>query len=320
MTVRTVVLVGGSGFIGSRLAQRLASLDVRVLILTRHARHAAELRLLPQVELIEADVLDAAQLTAVCARADALVNLVGVLHSPAGDPYGPAFARAHVELPRQLVAAARAAGLKRLIHISALGADAGAPSAYQRSKAAGEAVIRTAGVDLDWTIFRPSVVFGPHDQFLNLFARLLPFAPVFPLGGAQAGFQPVFVDDVVEAICHALFKHEGIGEVLELAGPRRYTLAELVRYVARLSGRCSLVVPLPEPLAMLQAACLECLPGPLMSRDNVLSMRRDNFASGAALPFGLQPTVLEQVAPQWLGAPTAVRGRFNRLRQGARRN
>jgi NADH dehydrogenase len=143
--------------------------------------------------------------------------------------------------------------------------------------------------------------------------------PVLPLGGAHARFQPVFVEDVVTAIVYALQHRAGINEVIELTGPRIYTLAELVRYVVRLQRHCSVMLPLPESLAMLQAACMECLPGPVMSRDNVLSMRRDSVASGPPMPFGLMPAALETVAPLWLRHDCGWRGLFNQFRQRAHR-
>jgi NADH dehydrogenase len=251
--------------------------------------------------------------------ADAVVNLVGVLHSEPDVPYGPGFACAHVELPRTIVAAARLTDVSRLVHVSALGADIHGPSEYLRSKADGESVIRAAGPDIDWTIFRPSVVFGPGDSFLNLFAKLTAVLPVLPLGGAQARFQPVYVEDVVDAIVHALLHRAGLNEVAELAGPRIYTLAELAKYVARLCGHHSWIMPLPERLALLQAHCMEYLPGPLMSRDNVHSMRCDSVAHGEPMPFGLTPTALETVAPQWLRETGDWRAFFNDFRQRAHR-
>jgi uncharacterized protein YbjT (DUF2867 family) len=317
--IRTVLLIGGSGFIGRQLAQALTTAGLRVIVPTRKLRHAAALRVLPGAEIIEADIFDTGSLSALMAQADAVVNLVGVLHSESDAPYGPEFARAHVELPRTIACAARIADVRRVIHISALGADAHGPSEYLRSKADGEAAISQAGAHICWTIFRPSVVFGPEDKFLNLFAQLTRVLPVLPLGGAKARFQPVFVGDVVRAICLALLEGKGANSTLELAGPRIYTLAELVRWVARITGRHRLVLPLPDALAMAQAAVMECLPGPLMSRDNVRSMQRDNVASGEPLPFGLQATALESVAPQWL-CHVSQRDAFDQFRQHARRH
>ena len=279
------------------------------------------MRLLPTIDVVEADIYDTGVLCGLMNEVDAVVNLVGVLHSESDVPYGPEFSRAHVELPRTIVAAARLSEVPRIVHVSALGADVHGPSEYLRSKADGEAVIRAAGPQIEWTIFRPSVVFGPGDNFLNLFAKLTSWLPLLPLGGAKTRFQPVFVEDVVSAIVLALQQRAGIAEVIELAGPRIYPLAALVRYVAHLQGHHCPVLPLPEKLALLQAAIMECLPGPLMSRDNVRSMRRNCVAAAApAMPFGLGATALETVAPQWLQPEGDWRGAFDSFRQRAHRN
>ncbi len=299
--VRKVLIVGGSGFVGTAVAARLARDGVALVVPTRRRERVRHLLPLPTVDVVEADVFDAAVLAQLMDGVDAVVSLVGVLHSRPGSPWGPDFGRAHVELPTRLVAAARRAGVGRIVHVSALGADPAGPSEYQRSKAAGEAAIRAAGPEVEWTILRPSVIFGPGDRFLNLFAGLLQRFPLLPLGGAGARFQPVFVGDVAEVIAAALVRPDAAGQVFEMAGPTVYTLRQLVDYVGTLSAHPRPVIGLPEGLAMLQAAVLECLPGPLMSRDNVRSMRVDNVASGAPQPWGRQPTALESVAPGWLG-------------------
>lgn len=319
MTLRSVLLIGGTGFIGSCLAQRLSAMGVRVVVPTRREVKGDALRLLPTVDVVEADIYDTGVLCGLMTNVDAVVNLVGVLHSESDAPYGPEFARAHVELPRTVVAAARLSEVPRIVHISALGADVHGPSEYLRSKADGESVVRAAGPDIEWTIFRPSVVFGQHDKFLNLFAKLSAWLPVLPLGGAHTRFQPVYVEDVVSAIVHALVQRAGIDQIIELAGPRVYTLADLVRYVAHLQGHHCVILALPESLAMLQAACMELLPGPVMSRDNVLSMRRDNV-SDAPMPFGLAATALETVAPLWLRYDGGWHGLFDNFRQRAHRS
>lgn len=306
----TILIVGGSGFVGTAVASRLTRDGIRLVIPTRRRERARHLLTLPCVELVEADVFDPATLDRLMVGVDAVVSLVGVLHSRSGSPYGPDFARAHVELPTRLVAAARKAGVSRIVHVSALGADAAGPSEYQRSKAAGEAAIRTAEPEVAWTILRPSVIFGPGDSFLNLFAGLLKRFPLMPLGGARARFQPVYVGDVADVIAEALVRADAAGQVFDLAGPQVYTLRQLVEYVGDLTGHRRPVLPLPEGLAMLQAAVLECLPGPLMSRDNVRSMRADNVASGAPQPWGRQPTSLETVAPGYLGKANK-RARFD---------
>lgn len=303
----TVLLIGGSGFVGTAVAARLTTEGWALRVPTRRQSNTRHLLVLPAADVIEADVFDDAALDSLMRGVDAIVNLVGVLHSPPGDPYGPAFARAHVELPKRLIAACARNGVSRLVHISALGADAEGPSEYQRSKAAGEAIIRGADASLEWTILRPSVIFGEGDSFLNLFARLAKLTPVLPLGGAKTYFQPVWVEDVAQVISACLQRRESLGECYTVAGPTRYTLRELVRYAGALGGRTPWVIPVPEGIAMVQARLLELAPQPMMSRDNVRSMRVNNVAVGAPLPFGMTPTALEAVAPEYLREPTRRR-------------
>ncbi len=299
--IRNVLIIGGSGFVGTALAERLTAAGCRLVIPTRHRERARHLLPLPMVDVREADLFDPPTLATLMTGMDAVVNLVGVLHSRSGSPFGPDFARAHVELPKRLVAAARQAGVQRIVHVSALGASADAPSEYQRSKAAGEAEIRAAAPDVVWTILRPSVIFGPGDSFLNLFAGLLRRFPVLPLGGAGARFQPVYVGDVADVIAEAFLRSDAAGQTFDMAGPTRYSLQELVEYVGDLTGCPRPVIPLPEGLAMLQAGLLEMLPGPLMSRDNVRSMRAPNVSDGPPQPWGRVPTPLEVIAPMYLG-------------------
>ena len=235
---------------------------------------------------------------------------VAILHGSAAQ-----FERAHVELPRKLAAACLSAGVRRLVHVSALGVDAQAPSNYLRSKAAGEAALRSA--DLDLTVLRPSVIFGARDRFLNVFAQLQVAAPVVPLAGADARFQPVWVDDVARAVVQALDDPTTVGQTYECAGPDVVTLADLVRLAGRLSGHERPIVPLPEWAGRMQARVMEMLPGePLMSTDNVDSMRVPNIASGT-LPglreLGIEPAALEAVAPGYL-APGQGVARLDRWR------
>lgn len=313
MTAQRIVLIGGSGFIGSAIAARLCADHHDVLIPTRHRSRAAHLLLLPTAEVVDADVHDPAQLVQLVRGADAVINLVGILHSRPGTPYGADFARAHVELPRKIVAACRDAAVPRLVHLSALGASRDGPSAYQRSKAAGEAEIHAGDDMLATTILRPSVVFGRGDNFLNLFARLVKLFPVLPLAGADARFQPVYVEDVAEVVSRCLDGRDCAGKTLELGGPHAYRLRELVAYVARLLGKRRLIIALPERLALLQAALMELAPQPLMSRDNVLSMRVPN-TTGEPLPCGVEATPLEAVAPAWICDDTPRARVRNRVR------
>jgi NADH dehydrogenase len=311
--MQNILLVGGSGFLGSHVARRLAAQGHRLTMPTRHRERARHLLVLPTVEVVETDVHDEARLAELAAGQDAVINLVGILHSRYGLPWGPDFARAHVELPGKLAAACRAAGVRRLIHVSALNADVNGPSQYLRSKGAGEVALRAAGEALDLTVFRPSAIFGPEDSFLNLFARLQRRAPVMPLGNPRARFQPVFVGDVAQAIVASLERREACGQTYCCCGPQVYTLGELVRYVGRLCGKPRPVIALPEALARIQAGLLELLPNPPLSVDNLDSMDVDSVCPGGELlPFGARPTPLEVVAPAYLVGATQRQGNYGR--------
>ena len=310
--MQRVVILGGTGFVGRAVCERLVEdrPGVRIVVPTRRLRFADDLQALPGVERAPCNVHDDAQLARVLVGADAVVNLVAILHGSAAD-----FERAHVELPRRLAAACLAQGVRRLVHVSALGVGPGAPSNYLRSKTAGEQVLLEAGLDL--TILRPSVIFGARDRFLNVFARLQAAAPFVPLAGADARFQPVWVGDVARAIVQALGDATTIGRTYECAGPEVRTLADLVRLAGRCAGHPRPIVPLPGWAARAQAACMELLPGePLMSRDNVDSMAVPNVASGS-LPglqaLGITPTALEAIVPGYL-APGQGLQRLDRFR------
>jgi len=300
IVMRRVVVLGGTGFIGRAFAFRCAAqgLSIELTVPTRSLAHGSDLRPLPGLALVRADVHDEATLVRLLTGADTVVNLVGILHGDARD-----FERAHVELPRRLGHAARAAGVSHIVHVSAIGADAGAPSLYLRSKAAGEAALREAGVPL--SVLRPSVVFGAEDHFLNLFGRLQALFPVVPLAGAQARLQPVWVRDVAQALWACVDRGAEAAGVFEAVGPQVFTLAELVRLAGRLAGHQRPVWPLPRALGQAQAWLLEHLPGPtLMSRDNLRSLQIDSVASGR-LPgldaLGIHPVSIEQAWAQERG-------------------
>lgn len=300
-----VLVLGGSGFIGRHLVARLGVEGCRLIIPTRHFEPAKDLLVVPGVEdVVEADIHDDAVLDRLVEGKDAVINLVGILHSrpAAGNSrYGPDFARVHVDLPRRVAAACAAHGVKRYLHMSALGASIDAPSMYLRSKADGE-VAAFWNPDVDVTAFRPSVVFGEDDNFLNLFARMQKHFPLIPLACADAKFQPVYVHDVVQAFAAALRDIRTVDNVYSLVGPRVYTLRELVRLAGAYSGHPRPVVELPSTLARMQAWTLEHLSdAPLMSRDNLDSMKIDSVADCAReLELGIVPTALESVAPVWL--------------------
>ncbi len=318
--MKNILLLGGSGFLGTRLAHGLAAQGACLSVPTRHRERARHLLVLPTIDVIETDIHDPGRLAALLAGQDAVINLVGVLHSRHGLPYGADFARAHVELPGKLADACRASGVRRVLHVSALNADPKGPSQYLRSKGEGEAVLRAAGNALDLTIVRPSVMFGAEDRFLNLFADLQRRLPLLPLGHLAARFQPVFVEDVARVLQKSLALPHSIGQILACCGPQVYTLEELVRYAGLLSGCPRPLLPLPGALARIQAGLAELLPNPALSVDNLDSMDVDSVCppGEAPLPFGLTPTPLEAVAPAYLAAHM-LRRRFDGFRLKARR-
>jgi uncharacterized protein YbjT (DUF2867 family) len=305
MSNAAVLMLGGGGFIGRHLASQLVAAGCRVIVPTRSRENAKHLILLPTVDVIEADIFDGATLARLVRGAGTVVNLVGILNETrSGD-----FARVHVELARRVVDACRAEGVGRLLHMSALGADPRGPSRYLVSKGEAEEIVATSG--LAWTIFQPSVVFGREDRFLNLFARLQRWLPLIALACAHARFQPVFVGDVARACVKSWPDDCTHGQRYPLCGPEIYTLRALVAYVGELTGHRRPILSLGPTLSMLQARVMEWLPGPLMSRDNILSMRKDSVCN-CDFPgrFGFTPTALEAIAPEYLSV-AAERSRFD---------
>jgi len=322
MAYKNILVIGGSGFIGSQLVAQLArTSSSRITVPTRRYERSKQLLVMPTVRTVIADVHDEAALDGLFGGVDVVINLAGILHSRSaarGSDYGPDFQHVHVDLPRKIVAACARHGVKRYLHMSALGASAQAPSMYLRSKAAGEAVA-FADPSIVTTVFRPSVVFGEEDRFLNLFAALQKVFPLMPLGGADAKFQPVYVGDVAQAFVAALQRATTGGKTYELAGPKVYRLRELVYLAGVYSGHARPVVGLSPLLANLQALCLEYLPGRMMSRDNLASMQVDNVAAAPiAAELGIVPVALEAVAPRYL-AGVHMQQQLDAHRRGARR-
>ena len=313
-----VFVMGGTGFVGARVCAQLLQQGWQVTVPTRNPLTAQPVSPMAGISLLELDVHDEAALACSLAGHDAVVNLVAILHGTQSQ-----FQHVHVSLVEKLARACRAAGVKQLVHISAIGANAqqplSAPSMYLRSKGQGEAVLlRAAGLSdppaFELTILRPSVIFGAQDKFLNVFASLQKALPFMPLAGASAKFQPVWVEDVANAVLRSLARGNSAGPtaaplILQACGPDVFTLRELVQMAGRLSGarggRGRPVIGLPNWLARLQATLMELLPGePVMSRDNLDSMQLDNVAS-ATVPgldtLGIKATALPSIALAYLG-------------------
>ena len=312
---KNILVMGGTGFLGAHVCEKLVRQGHRVTVPTRHVSNARRIQHLPGLTVLPANVHDEPQLRAVMAGHDVVVNLVAILH---GSPQ--AFAKVHVALVEKLIRAAQVNGISRIAHVSALGASTAAtaamPSDYLKSKSQGEQVLAASG--LNTVVMRPSVIFGAEDAFVNLFAKLQKVVPVIPLAGAHARFQPVWVEDVAQALAYVVGTSAGweLPRTIEACGPQTYTLAELVRLAGVLAGvnhgRGRPIVPLPTPLAWLQARAMEMLPGaPLMSRDNLRSMQVVNIATAGMQgldSLGIAPAALEPIASQYLKARSAEAG------------
>jgi uncharacterized protein YbjT (DUF2867 family) len=300
-----ICVLGGSGFVGSELVTRLALAGHWVRVPTRNQARAQTLRVLDTVELRTANVHEPGTLGQLFAGCDAVVNLVGILNPRSG----ASFQSVHVELPAKVMAAARAAGVRQVLHMSALGAGERAPSRYLRSKGAGEAQLRAAPPpgalpQPAVTIFRPSVIFGPGDSLTNRLARLLRLsAGILPLARAQARFAPVDVHDVARAFARALGDRACFGQTYELCGPEVLTLAEIVRLTARVAGRGCVIVPLPDLLARLQGMVMGLLPGKPFSLDNFRSLTVDCVCSdNGCARLGIAAAHMLAQLPTYLGS------------------
>ena len=300
--MNNILVLGGTGFVGRHVCEKIQRAGWRITVPTRRALNAASVQHLPRLTVVEADVHDEARLRRLLPGHDAVVNLVAILHGSEAS-----FERTHVTLPTTLARACLATGVRRLVHVSALGVALDGPSMYQRSKARGEEALRSAGLDL--SVLRPSVIFGAGDRFLNLFAQLQAVFPVVPLAGSTARFQPVWVEDVASAVIACLrdsgLPMSSVGQTFDCAGPEVLTLAELVRIAGEFGSRARPVLPLPMALGQLQARLMELMPGePLMSRDNLAAMRVDNIANGqwpGLSSLGITPASVRSVAPTYLG-------------------
>ena len=298
----TICVLGGTGFVGSYLLGLLARQGHSLRVPTRNRDRHRDLLVLPGVELLAADVHDPAVLAALVRGCDAVVNLVGILNERGSD--GTGFDAAHPALARALVAACRSAGVTRLLQVSALRAGPDAPSHYLRSKGEAERIVREESATIAWTIFRPSVIFGPGDSLMNRFAGLLRLFPVLPLARADARFAPVYVGDVTAAIVRALADPHTQRRTYELGGPEVITLGSLVRYAAAVLGLRRVVFGLPDGLGRLQALLMQWLPGKPLSLDNFRSLGLDSIPAADGLAeLGIRARSLRSVVPGYLHRP-----------------
>ncbi len=319
MQQQTVCILGGSGFVGTHLANRLTRAGHAIRVLTRNRERNRHLLVIPTLKLMEADVHDPAQLRAHFAGCQAVVNLVGILNE-AGDD-GSGFRRAHVELAQKVADACREAGVPRLLQMSSLHADADKGSSYYlRSKGEAENIVRQAP-GLAVTVFRPSVIFGPDDDFFNRFAGLIKSTPfVFPVTCPQARFAPVFVGDVAEAFMLALERPETIGKSYDLCGPEEWSMQQVVQYLMELLQRKRRLLLLSDETTQKLARLMQRLPGKPFTMDNYRSLQTDSVCSGenGLQSLGITPTGIESVVPQYLDT-RSQRGSYRRFRSHARR-
>ena len=314
--MKEVLILGGTGFVGTQVCEQLALQGWQVTVASREPARAGHLSGLRGLCALALDVHDEAALTRALHGHDALVNLVAILHGNQ-----QAFEKVHVALAHKIGRSARDAGVRQLVHVSAIGADArdpaSAPSMYLRSKGAGEAALLQAAalqpLAFELTVLRPSVIFGAGDKFLTVFARLQELLPIMPLAGAKARFQPVWVQDVATAVVQSLqpvasTAPGATARIIEACGPEVFTLRQLVQLAGQLrgvrAGRGRPVVALPDWVARLQATLMQLAPGePMMSCDNLDSMKVDNVASGT-LPglasLGIEPSALRPIAAAYL--------------------
>ena len=302
MKLLSICVLGGTGFLGTRLVARLIKDGYRVTVLSRDREQHKHLLVLPGLTLENCDVYDEAQLSERFRGKDVVINLVGILNERGFG--GGGFRRVHTELTRGVLQAARSAAVTRVLQVSALKAATDAPSYYLRSKGEAEKLIVQSGTALDWTIFRPSVMFGPGDSFLNRFASLLASVPfVLPLARPNARFQPVLVDDVIEALLRCLRGGASNRQTYDLGGPQVYTLREIIDLVAKLTGHHRWVIGLPNLVARLQGLIMNFVPGRPFSSDNYRSLTVDNVCvEDGFAKLGMKPQSMVASARQYLGA------------------
>jgi len=315
MKIRRICILGGTGFIGRHLIPKLAAQGIETVVPSRQPQRHRPLAVNPGCTVVAGNIFDSNDLQRLFNGCDGVINLVGILN----ERHKNDFRKVHVELPDKVSTIARQAGVKRLLHMSALNANAGSgPSFYLRSKGEGENRAHTGGKpDVAVTSFRPSVIFGHDDSFINRFAGLLKIPGPMPLACPYSKFAPVFVDDVCHAMVKSLHDRSTFGQRYELCGPKVYSLKEIVEFIARQLGKNKLILPLPDGLSKLQASILEKLPGKVFTTDNYQSLQQDSVCSDGALGFkalGIQPREMVGEVQGYL-KNTAARQQYNKLRE-----
>ncbi len=295
--MKIICLLGGTGFVGSAIVRQLSDAGYLVKVLTRNCSKGKHLLALKNVQIIECNALNDTSIKQCIKGASAVINLVGILH----ETKQHSFDAIHADLPQRLVKICKGLGIPRFIHMSALQASETAPSQYLKSKAKGEKFILAYAQNLNITIFKPSIIFGQCDNFINLFAKLIKVLPVILLAKPNAKFQPIFVEDVAHAFVKAIEEKRTYGAIYELAGPKIYSLRELLSLVANTLKKRRLVLGLNDTLSYIQATMMELLPIKLMTRDNLRSMQVDSVSQQAFPDFlDFEPSKLETILPTYI--------------------
>ncbi|HSR02428.1 MAG TPA: complex I NDUFA9 subunit family protein [Methylophilaceae bacterium] len=315
MMINKVAVIGGSGFVGSSIVNKLNDEGYQVKVLTRNRERAKHLILLPQVEVETCDVSDSMALKSAITGCDAVINLVGILH----EGKNSTFDKVHHQLPKCIAEICHELGVKRFLHMSALRASTEAPSQYLQSKARGEIALNAFNESLNVTIFKPSIIFGRDDSFLNLFATMTKYLPVIFLAKPESKFQPIWVEDVASIFVNSLQNDGTYHKTYELGGPSVYSLQALVEKVMHLLNKKKPIIGLSDRLSYLQAWFLEWLPVKLMTRDNVRSMEVDSVTSSSMpseIAYSLTP--LEAIMPSYILNKTP-RAKYHQYRTAAGR-
>jgi len=318
--IKRIAILGGTGFVGRSLCNRLSQDGYELKILTRSREYNRDdLIVLPGLELVQTNIHDAEKLKQHLADCDAVINLIGILNEKGNS--GKGFKHAHVELVEKLISACRDNGIKRLLQMSALNADAvNGKSHYLRTKGEAEDLLHSNNAGINVTSFRPSIIFGENDSFFNRFANLLKMTPLFfPLACHATKFSPVYVLDVAEIMARSLNNPESFNKKYHLCGPKTYSLKELVNYTAQTLDLKRSIISLNDILSRIQATVFDFVPGKPFSTDNYLSAKIDSVCDCNDLTqYKIQPTTIESIVPQYLNN-TSYRSAYMQFRCESRR-